>query len=62
MWAGSRAKTFAFRGVKPLFDLAPFTLEGARDNNTVHLWALTPDQQLAMSLDVELADLNLGSL
>lgn len=45
---------FQFRGVQPLFDLDSFTLNCARDGNTVKLWALTPANQLAMSLDVQL--------
>ena len=49
-------KRFSFRGTRPLFDSAPFRLEGAVDQKTVNLWALTPDRQLAMSLDVELAE------
>ena len=46
---------FRFRGVQPLFDLDAFTVNGVRDGNTVKLWALTPANQLAMSLEVELA-------
>jgi hydroxyacyl-ACP dehydratase HTD2-like protein with hotdog domain len=48
-------KAFSFRGARPLFDIDIFRLEGAIDQHTVNLWALTPDRQLAMSLDVELA-------
>jgi 3-methylfumaryl-CoA hydratase len=48
-------KAFSFRGARPLFDTDTFLLEGAIDRDTVNLWALTPDRQLAMSLDVELA-------
>ncbi|WP_309045721.1 FAS1-like dehydratase domain-containing protein [Marinobacter sediminicola] len=53
---------FTFRGVQPLFDLEPFTVNGARDGNTVKLWALTPGNQLAMSLEVELKGANETSL
>ncbi|MGO1501002.1 MAG: FAS1-like dehydratase domain-containing protein [Marinobacter sp.] len=45
---------FRFRGVQPLFDLDAFTINGARDGNVVKLWALTPTNQLAMTLEVEL--------
>ena len=48
-------KTFSFRGAKPLFDTGSFLLEGAINQQSVKLWALTPDRQLAMSLDIELA-------
>ncbi len=48
-------KAFSFRGASPLFDTDSFLLEGAIEQDTVNLWALTPDRQLAMSLDVELA-------
>jgi len=48
-------KAFSFRGAKPLFDSDTIRLEGAIDQQTVNLWALNPDRQLAMSLDVELA-------
>jgi 3-methylfumaryl-CoA hydratase len=48
-------KAFSFRGARPLFDTDIFRLEGAIDQQSVKLWALTPDRQLAMSLDVELA-------
>jgi 3-methylfumaryl-CoA hydratase len=48
-------KAFSFRGVRPLFDTDNFRLEGAIDQDTVNVWALTPDRQLAMSLEAELA-------
>jgi 3-methylfumaryl-CoA hydratase len=48
-------KAFSFRGARPLFDTDNFRLEGAIDQDTVNLWALTPDRQLAMSLEAELA-------
>ena len=51
-----RIKGFSFRGARPLFDSTPFRLEGAVAQKSVNLWALTPDRQLAMSLDVKLAD------
>jgi len=45
---------FSFRAVAPVFDTAPFLLRGARQQQKVLLWALTADQQLAMSMEVEL--------
>ncbi|MHC5068604.1 MAG: HTD2 family dehydratase [Planctomycetota bacterium] len=45
---------FSFRGVNPLFDLAPFTVCGSREGDDVRLWALTPEGQLAMTMDVAL--------
>jgi len=42
--------TFAFRAVKPLFDIAPFAVCGIRDSgsNAVRLWAQDGDGNLAM--------------
>jgi 3-methylfumaryl-CoA hydratase len=42
--------TFAFRAVKPLFDIAPFAVCGIRDSgsNAVRLWAQDADGILAM--------------
>ncbi len=45
----AEVKTFAFRAVKPLFDVAPFTVCGFQeDAATVKLWARTADGHLAM--------------
>jgi 3-methylfumaryl-CoA hydratase len=43
-------KTFAFKAVSPLFDIAPFVVAGRveADQQTAHLWARGPDGQLAM--------------
>jgi 3-methylfumaryl-CoA hydratase len=41
--------TFEFRAVSPLFDTAPFTVCGRRDDAVVALWARGPGGQLAMS-------------
>lgn len=51
---------FKFRGVAPLFDFEPFTVNGACDGRTAKLWALTGANQLAMSLDVVLAEKSSG--
>ncbi len=45
----ARVKTFQFRAVKPLFDIAPFVVCGRpHDAETVKLWARTEDGHLAM--------------
>jgi 3-methylfumaryl-CoA hydratase len=45
----AQVKTFRFRAVKPLFDIAPFVVCGRRhDAETVQLWARTEDGHLAM--------------
>lgn len=46
--------SFAFRGVKPLFDLAPFHLTGRQDGDSVALEALGPDLAPALSAQVTL--------
>ena len=47
---------FEFRAVKPIFDIAPFDLHGRRDGvRRVRLWALTPEGELAMDANAELA-------
>ncbi len=48
-------KRFAFRGVSPLFDTAPFTLNGAIEGTQARLWAANAEGCLAMSAEVELA-------
>lgn len=47
--------TFAFRGLAPLFDLAPFHLTGVQTDSTVALEALAPDLTPALSAQVTLA-------
>jgi len=45
----ARVRTFSFRAMKPLFDIAPFQVCGApQDDGTVKLWAVTPEGHLAM--------------
>jgi 3-methylfumaryl-CoA hydratase len=45
---------FAFRAVKPLFDLAPFFVCGRQDGNMVRLWAKDAEGWLAMEATAEL--------
>ena len=48
---------FAFRSVKPLFDLAPFSINGRieSDGKTVRLWAQDADGALAMEATATVA-------
>ncbi|MFZ4534810.1 acyl-CoA dehydrogenase [Propionivibrio sp.] len=48
-------KGFSFRGLAPLFDLAPFRLVGSADNGQVSLEAQGPDGVTAMSASAEIA-------
>jgi 3-methylfumaryl-CoA hydratase len=43
-----RLERYAFRAVSPLFDTAPFTVNGAAEGDSVRLWATGPAGQLAM--------------
>jgi len=47
---GSRVAAFSFRALRPLFDVAPFSLCGRleSDSKTARLWARAPDGGLAM--------------
>lgn len=47
-------RAFAFRAMSPLFDTTAFTISGARDGDTVRLWATTPAGGLAMQADATL--------
>ena len=47
--------SFAFRAVKPLFDLTPFSVCGRRDGNSVRLWAKDHEGWLAMDATATLA-------
>jgi len=46
---------FAFRGLAPLFDLAPFRLVGTPDGQRVHLEAQGPDGKTTLTAEAELA-------
>lgn len=51
-------RSFAYRGVTPLFDSAPFTIAGrpsAEAPGTLDLWAATPGGALAMSASATFA-------
>lgn len=51
---GEAISQFSFRAVSPLFDTHPFTVHGSIQNNEVKLWALNPEQQLAMEAQASL--------
>jgi 3-methylfumaryl-CoA hydratase len=52
----ARVRRFSFKAVKPIFDIAPFSVCGRlQDDKTVHLWAVTSDGHLAMDATAELA-------
>ena len=51
-----RVRRFSFRAVKPIFDIAPFSVCGRmQDDRTARLWAVTPEGHLAMDATAELA-------
>lgn len=41
-------RSFAFKAVSPVFDTAPFTVNGRLEGSTAHLWARGSEGQLAM--------------
>ena len=47
-------KSFLFRALKPLFDVAPFAVCGAPDGDTVAVWAQDAQGGLCMQADVVL--------
>lgn len=48
-WPDAVVRSFTFRAVRPIFDIAPFTMYGSRKvDGTVQLWACTPEGHLAM--------------
>jgi 3-methylfumaryl-CoA hydratase len=47
-------REFSFRARRPLFDSSPMVLCGAREDDLVTLWALTPERELAMRLTARL--------
>ncbi|SCK26187.1 3-methylfumaryl-CoA hydratase [Variovorax sp. HW608] len=51
----AQVRNFSFRAIKPLFDVAPFTVCGRReDAETVKLWARSPEGHLAMDATASL--------
>lgn len=44
-------KTFRFRAVSPLFDIAPFSVHGRIDGDSASLWARNPVGNLAMEAE-----------
>ncbi|MCC7051954.1 MAG: MaoC family dehydratase N-terminal domain-containing protein [Gemmatimonadaceae bacterium] len=53
---GRPIASFSFRGLAPLFDLAPFHLSGTPSGDSVDLVALAPDLTPALSAQVNLRD------
>ncbi|MDN7933822.1 MaoC family dehydratase N-terminal domain-containing protein [Burkholderia metallica] len=47
-------RSFEFKAVSPLFDTAPFTVNGKLDGHAARLWARGPQGQLAMQASAEL--------
>jgi 3-methylfumaryl-CoA hydratase len=47
-------RSFEFKAVSPLFDTAPFAVNGKLDGHTAHLWARGPEGQLAMRASAEI--------
>lgn len=47
-------RSFEFKAVSPLFDTAPFALNGKIEDTTARLWARGPQGQLAMQASAEL--------
>lgn len=54
MHPGKTIGTFEFKAVSPLFDTAPFTVNGKLEGNAAHLWARGPQGQLAMQASAEI--------
>jgi len=52
---GARVCGFSFRAQSPLFDIAPFALNGLETPAGAELWACAPDGRVAMSATVEAA-------
>jgi 3-methylfumaryl-CoA hydratase len=48
-------KAFSFRAMRPILDIAPFRIFGARDGARVSLWAEDDARALAMEAEAELA-------
>ncbi|MBU9135350.1 MaoC family dehydratase N-terminal domain-containing protein [Burkholderia multivorans] len=51
---GKTIRAFDFKAVSPLFDTAPFTVNGKLEGHTARVWARGPQGQLAMQASIEL--------
>ncbi|KVC20868.1 FAS1-like dehydratase domain-containing protein [Burkholderia pseudomultivorans] len=51
---GKTIRGFDFKAVSPLFDTAPFTVNGKLEGHTARVWARGPQGQLAMQASIEL--------
>lgn len=52
----AQVKTFTFKAMKPIFDIAPFKVCACKaGDKTVELWAMTPEGHIAMDASVTLA-------
>jgi 3-methylfumaryl-CoA hydratase len=49
---GGAVTRFRFRAQRPLFDLRPFTIHGAKRQGGADLWALNESRQVAMRADL----------
>jgi 3-methylfumaryl-CoA hydratase len=49
---GRSLKSYEFKALSPLFDNAPFSLNGKRDGTKTEMWAANADNRLAMSASV----------
>jgi 3-methylfumaryl-CoA hydratase len=50
---GASVSELSYRALTPLFDTAPFTLKGKASEQGADLWALSPEGQVAMSLQLK---------
>ena len=53
---GRSLKSYEFRAYSPLFDNAPFTLNGKMDDGQASMWAANPDNRLAMKAVLSFTD------
>ena len=51
---GKTIRQFEFKAVSPLFDTAPFTVNGKLEDHTARVWGRGPQGQLAMQASIEL--------
>lgn len=52
----AQVKTFTFKAMKPIFDIAPFNVCARKEGDkTVKLWAVTPEGHIAMDASATLA-------